>query len=166
MTEPQPQPPPRYPFRVIVVPTDFSACSEAALSLALQMATVNHSRLVLVHVVDVGASLALDAAMSSAALGFATAVGVDQQLRENAAVALEAAKSRVLATGMPVETRSCEGNAEDEIIAVATEVHADLIVMGTQGRSGLEHLLVGSVAEKVVRHAPMPVLTVRRASPE
>jgi universal stress protein A len=155
-------PQPRYPFRVIVVPTDFSSCSEAALTLALDMAAANRSRLVLVHVVDVGASLALDAAMSSAALGLATAVGVDQQLRESAAAALEAAKARVLSAGLPVETRSSEGSPEDEIVAIANEVQADLIVMGTQGRSGLEHLLVGSVAEKVVRNAPMPVLTVRR----
>jgi nucleotide-binding universal stress UspA family protein len=159
-----PQPQPHYPFRVIVVPTDFSTCSEAALTLALDMAAANGARLVLVHVIDVGASLALDAAMSSAALGFATAVGVDQQLRENAATALEAAKARVLSAGLPVETRACEGTPEEEIIAIASEVSADLIVMGTQGRSGLEHLLVGSVAEKVVRGAPMPVLTVRRAA--
>jgi len=48
-----------------------------------------------------------------------------------------------------------------EIVRLAADEHADMIVMGTQGRSGLDRLLLGSVAERVVRHAPCPVLTVR-----
>ena len=53
-----------------------------------------------------------------------------------------------------------------DIVRLATEVQADLIVLGTHGRRGMSHLLVGSVAERVVRTAPCPVLTVRRAEPE
>jgi nucleotide-binding universal stress UspA family protein len=53
------------------------------------------------------------------------------------------------------------GGAWSEIVRLATEEHADMIVMGTQGRTGLHRLLLGSVAERVIRQAPCPVLTVR-----
>ena len=56
------------------------------------------------------------------------------------------------------------GVPADEILAVAAEVRADLIVMGTHGRRGFSHLLMGSVAERVVRTSPIPVLTVRQSS--
>jgi universal stress protein A len=59
-----------------------------------------------------------------------------------------------------VHTWTMEGTAWDAIVRGATDHHCDLIVMGTHGRSGLAHLLMGSVAEKVVRHAECPVLTV------
>jgi nucleotide-binding universal stress UspA family protein len=62
--------------------------------------------------------------------------------------------------GIPIETHLTEGLPHERIIAVAEEVGAELIVMGTHGRTGLAHLLVGSVAERVVRASPIPVLTV------
>ncbi len=62
-------------------------------------------------------------------------------------------------TEVPVETRSQIGSPWEEIVRAAREY--DLVVMGTHGRTGLRHLFLGSVAEKVVRHAPCPVLTVR-----
>jgi nucleotide-binding universal stress UspA family protein len=56
------------------------------------------------------------------------------------------------------------GRAADEILAAAAEIHADLVVMGTHGRRGLAHAVMGSVAERVVRASPVPVLTVRTRS--
>jgi nucleotide-binding universal stress UspA family protein len=68
---------------------------------------------------------------------------------------------RVPDASIPVEYRLKEGDAVTEILGVAEETNADLIVMGTHGRTGLSRLLMGSVAEQVVRKASCPVLTVR-----
>jgi len=72
-----------------------------------------------------------------------------------------AARARELGA-TAVETKLVEGVAWPEIVAAAKTQGCDLIVMGTQGRSGLSHLLLGSVAEKVVRHAPCPVMAVHK----
>ena len=154
----------RYPFQSLLVPTDFSSSSEAAVSLAIDMARASSARLILLHVSDIGATLALDAAMSSAAMGIAAAVGVDQQMQENARHSLEALATRVRMYGLTVEVVSTEGTPETRIVEMATERAADAIVMGTQGRSGLEQLLVGSVAERVVRAVTVPVITVHAAA--
>ncbi len=77
-------------------------------------------------------------------------------------VAIKTVRARVLAQGIAkVDALLVEGNPFAEIVRTAREKHFDLIVMGTHGRTGLEHALMGSVAEKVVRKAPCPVLSVR-----
>jgi nucleotide-binding universal stress UspA family protein len=63
--------------------------------------------------------------------------------------------------GLPVRSDVLDGNAVDEILTAARDTKRSLIVMGTHGRTGLAHLLIGSVAERVVRHSPIPVTTVR-----
>ena len=68
---------------------------------------------------------------------------------------------RARAAGIDADTRTAFGATPTEICAAADELGADLIVIGTHGRGGLSHALLGSVAEKVVRKAPCPVLTVR-----
>lgn len=70
------------------------------------------------------------------------------------------------APGIPIDTVLREGNAASEILAQATDTAADLLVIGTHGRSGFERLVLGSVAEKVLRKAPCPVLTVPRRHPD
>ena len=73
-----------------------------------------------------------------------------------------AARAAVLAAeGTPARSVVKVGAAWEEIIRVAAEEHADMIVMATQGRTGLERFMLGSVADRVVRRAPCPVLTVR-----
>ena len=64
-------------------------------------------------------------------------------------------------SGVPIETMLKTGDARQTIVAVASFIHADLIVMGTHGRTGLSRVLIGSVAENVVRTATVPVLTVK-----
>jgi nucleotide-binding universal stress UspA family protein len=64
--------------------------------------------------------------------------------------------------GVPVESKVLPGIPSEDIVRFARQLPADIIIMGTHGRSGMSHLLLGSVAEKVVRRAPCPVLTVRK----
>ena len=88
-------------------------------------------------------------------------LGVFEAQRKWAADAL-AARAAILATeGTPARSVVKVGAAWEEIVAVAAEEHADMIVMATQGRAGLERFMLGSVADRVIRRAPCPVLTVR-----
>ena len=74
---------------------------------------------------------------------------------------LEAARQRLSPPGLTVEFRAAEGQPAEAIITVAKQEGCEMIVMGTHGHTGLKHLVLGSVAEHVVRSAPCPVLTVR-----
>jgi nucleotide-binding universal stress UspA family protein len=82
-------------------------------------------------------------------------------LREDGEEALERVRSIVEGHGIPIETHLIEGSPSREIVDFAVEQNCDLIVMGTHGRGGIDRLLLGSVAERVVRGSPVPVLTVR-----
>lgn len=75
-------------------------------------------------------------------------------------------KTLAAAQTVPVETLAIWGNPPAEICRIARERSVDLIVMGTHGRTGLAHMLIGSVAERVVRHAPCSVLIVRPVPPQ
>ena len=97
-------------------------------------------------------------ALAYAAQGVNTAP-IYQYLNEGADDAVEQVRKKGEAMGVPVRTMVKEGRPGEEIIK-ASGYH-DLIVMGTLGRTGVRHLLLGSVAEKVVRHAACPVLVVR-----
>ena len=147
-------------FTHILVPTDFSPASDAALACAKQMANTFNARLSLLHVVT-----------DPKATGFWTPevyVPVSREMQERF---LREAKQRVenaLSADererfrARIETRI--GVAAEGIEDFAREQKVDLIVMGTHGRRGLAHLLLGSVAEHVVRSAPCPVLTTRAAT--
>ncbi|HEX7668478.1 MAG TPA: universal stress protein [Polyangiaceae bacterium] len=141
-------------FRNILVPTDFGPASENAQKLAAELARKFGSALTLMHVYEVPSSPYPDAPFPVeciAPIERAAAVGLDRalsSLRKRSAGA-----TSVLREGVPWE----------EIRRVATDVGADLIVMGTHGRGGIRHGLHGSVAERVVRTARIPVLTVHAA---
>jgi nucleotide-binding universal stress UspA family protein len=75
-------------------------------------------------------------------------------------LSLEAEQERVRASAVETKTVTRSGRAAPEIVAYAKEIAADLIVMGTHGRGGFQHALLGSVAERVVHHSPCPVLVV------
>ncbi len=147
-----------YPFRHILVPTDFSKCSDVALDLAARLAHDHGAALELLHVVDV-ADLPLDAMIHPPA--HPAGITVAEHTRTLADRELA---DRLARLPVPVEIRraySTHGSPSRAILDHAKQTNADLIVMGTHGRTGLAHLLVGSVAEKVVRHSPIPVLTIR-----
>ena len=142
----------------VLVPTDFSsdarlACEEASRVFRLDRAG---ARLLLLHVWQLPADYAL---YEYGGAAFFTAHREEALEAANAALAEKAAALRP--TGVAVETLLREGEAAGVIVGVAAERGAGLIAMGTHGLSGLERLVIGSTAQRVVQHAPCPVLTVR-----
>lgn len=136
-------------FRRILVPHDFSPQATAALRVAAQLAKQHQGRLTVLHVV-VPFYLPADVPFGMAAPGDL----IPEQRRH-----LERLVAKTVGSdGPPVTVRIAIGDASQRIIDAARR--ADSIVMATSGRTGLAHLLIGSVAEKVVRHATVPVLTL------
>jgi nucleotide-binding universal stress UspA family protein len=139
----------------ILVPTDLSDGAEYALDYACELANKLDATVHLIHAIGVPA-------LGVPELGVAiTSTVIDRLVAENQdAIDALADKRRDRFKIGEVMLRT--GDARDIIDAAATEVNADLIVMGTHGRRGLSRALLGSVAESVVRTAPCPVLTVRQ----
>jgi nucleotide-binding universal stress UspA family protein len=148
-------------LRRILVPTDFSKYSRAALTYAAAFADRFGAELCLLHVVQNLAPVLPDMLMVSP-----SALPTPEQYTP----AVEAGFDRLVAEGglahLAVRRATREGTPFYEIIRFAREDATDLIVMGTHGHSGLAHVLLGSVTEKVVRKAPCPVLTVRHPEHE
>lgn len=141
-------------FRRIVVATDFSEGSTVAARYAASIARSYHGALELVHVWHVPPEL-----MNEAAL-----LGTDaiSESRRRAEERLSLAQS---ALDLSATTRMLEGKPDAALVAHAAESRAELIVTGTQGRTGLAHVLLGSVAERIARTADVPVLTVPTNAP-
>lgn len=137
------------PIRTVLHPTDFSASSEAALELACPLARGYGVRLVILYV-----------APYEVTVGGMMAIPMDPGYYEDA---LKEIRDRVVgpSPGFPVETCLREGTPAEEILRAADDVGADLIVMGSHGRTGLGRLLMGSVAEAVMRRAGCPVLLAK-----
>jgi nucleotide-binding universal stress UspA family protein len=140
----------RVPQRILVA-TDFSEGSDEALDSAVELARRSDAAIEIVHVVEVAQELPFVATYFDSDYGVFYA-NVDQHLTRRAA--------RVAAAGVTCTTKIVEGSAALEITRRAREMEADLIVVGTHGRTGLAHVVLGSVAEQVVRRASCPVLTV------
>jgi nucleotide-binding universal stress UspA family protein len=135
----------------ILVATDFSEGSDQALNQAIELGKQAGGSVEIVHVRELGSGgfpfgpLYLED--GSGAIAYA-----DLELARR--------RDRVLSIGVQCHYRCLEGTAANEIVQRAAETNADLIVIGTHGRRGLAHAMLGSVAERVVQHAGCPVLTV------
>lgn len=142
----------------ILVPTDFSACSEAAARVAAQMAGALGGTIDLLHV----RALPLVPPFAPAAASLIEMELRDEVAREQADARLQAQLDSLEAEGHP-HSRSLQsvGDAADEIVAFAIAGNYDFIVMGTHGRGAVGRFFIGSVAIKVMREAPCPVITVR-----
>jgi nucleotide-binding universal stress UspA family protein len=138
----------------ILVPTDFSAYAEQALDYAISLAQVLQARLTLLHVIHL-TPLALGDIDASSLVPYLEAIETDAQQ------GLQASLERVHQKGLEGEAAMIQGVPFQTIIDAARDHGVDLIVMGTHGRTGLTHVFMGSVAEKVVRLAPCPVLVTR-----
>lgn len=146
-------------FRKILVPVDFSAHSLRAVQMAAELAWRFEGSLEIVHIFDPVAYPLPD--------GYYVMFTQPQleQMFAQFDQALAAYKREALEAGAPnVDTHVRQGICAPEICAIARDGHFDLIVMGTHARRGLDHLLLGSVAERVLRQAPCPVLSVRADS--
>jgi nucleotide-binding universal stress UspA family protein len=139
------------PIKTILHPTDFSSQAADAFAAATSLARDYGAKLILLHVV--GPPTFVDGA---SLVAFDPSIYEDQLRQDLAQLAARA-------PGVCIEERLVQGIAVTEILKTAAETRCDVIVMGTHGRSGLRHLLMGSIAEAVVRQAPCPVLTVRAA---
>jgi nucleotide-binding universal stress UspA family protein len=142
-------------FRHILAPTDFSEYSKKAIACALEWARKFGAKLTLLHVVELPAYPVEGYVPPSLSATFLedlerqASVDLAQLVPEAETAGIEVA--RVVAVGTPYRT----------IIDTAEAEHVDLIVMATAGRTGFSHLVLGSIAERVVRTATCPVLTIR-----
>lgn len=151
----------RIPFRMkkILVPMDFSDCAKKALQYAVPLAEQHDAKLVLVYV-------APTPSYAGGEYGIIDTSALNAELFRSGEGRLQSVAKEEIRGRVPVETMVRAGSATAEIIDVAETLPADIIVISTHGYSGLKHVLLGSVAEHVVRHAPCPVLVVREKEHE
>ena len=142
-------------FQRILVPVDFSDHSSQALEMARELAKAFGSKLILLHCYQVSPG-------AISPYGIVLPEGFDREVREAAAGRLEEWRGKASEGGVDAEARLSATFPSMGISDAATEEKADLVVMGTRGLSGLKHVLLGSVAERTLRAAPCPVLTVKQ----
>lgn len=147
-------------FTTILVTTDFSPLGDRAIGHAFRLGADHGAKVILCHVMEIPAApIPLYAQYFPAEV---LSPGIEQQIRDDALAALRervpvdaelgsVEKEFVVTRGLPAE----------EIVRVAGERNAELIVISTHGHAGIKHVLLGSVSERVVRHAPCAVLVVR-----
>lgn len=146
-------------YRTLVVPYDFSEHARAALSTAVDLAKrLNSAKLHLVHVIQPAYAYPM----------FEGAVVVPPtnmvEVRANVLRSLEEIAGSIEGLTAPVESHVVEGSRiSDLLLETAGRLDADMIVMGTHGRTGIAHVFLGSVAERTLRKASCPVLTVRES---
>jgi len=144
----------------ILVPVDFSECSRVALRRADELAKAFDAKIDVVHVWQAPAFVSPEAMVGVTPHGQTLAQLAEQQAQKSLASFVAHAKN----SGVRIDSaRTLNGDPAPTIVGEAEQGNYDLIAMGTHGRTGLNHLLVGSVAEKVVRRASRPVMTVREA---
>jgi nucleotide-binding universal stress UspA family protein len=137
-------------LEIILFATDGSPASEPASEQAIDLATQVQARLLVVSV------LATSARPSEASAGAATA-----DSRDSLTAKAQAIVQRAKAAGVDATFLVWEGEAGDAIVAAADAENADLIVVGSHGRSGVSRFLIGSVSDYVIRHAHCPVMVIR-----
>ncbi len=138
--------------RRILVATDFSAGSDEALTEAIGLAKQSNAELEIVYVLELGVEEFPFGLTYYGSDRGGVVAQIDRALAERADHAKKA--------GIACRTNMLEGSAAIEVVRRAREAGAELVVVGTHGRTGLAHILLGSVAEKIVRHSTCPVLTV------
>jgi universal stress protein A len=145
----------------ILVATDFSDSSASGLEMAADMARLTGAKVIVCHVLD-PSPLAPYAARGAAGKQLEVEHEVESAIHDSLA---ELVRKHFQGVAHAKTALIISANAADGICHYAGKHDVDLIVLSTHGRTGIAHLLIGSVAEKVVRHAPCPVLTVRTNKP-
>lgn len=139
----------------IICPVDFSRISLEALDLAVELAQSCGGTIVIVHVLEP------IIAPTDFTFGPLTMTDVEDKLADRASESIKEIIPKLGISSERTEIKVARGIASQEIVKIAEETGADLIVMGTHGYTGVTHALLGSTAERVVRRAPCPVLTMK-----
>ncbi len=142
------------PIRTILVPVDFSDYSQAAVDQAVALGKELGAKLHLLHCYQINVG-------GVSPYGVVLPQNLDREIRDAAQAKLSEWAEKAKAAGLEVETSVTPLFPSEAIASIAEDVGADLVVMGTRGLSGLKHVLLGSVAERTIRTAPCPVLTVK-----
>lgn len=143
-------------FHTILVPTDFSEDAEAALQQATELAKATGGRIHLLHVYQFPVYVGAGPGMA-----YSVSAELIEDVRRHATARAQEVEERIRADGVSVKSEILEGPPSERIVDCAEREKADLIVMGTRGLTGLKHVFIGSVAERTLRHAPCPVMTVK-----
>jgi nucleotide-binding universal stress UspA family protein len=143
------------PFHKILVPTDFSSAADQALERAAQLARLTGAELHLLHAYELPTMIgAVDVPLALPQEFF-------DRIREAAQIQLEERVRKLTTGGLTALGHLTQDTPSRAILDSAAKVGSDLIVMGTHGRTGMKHVLLGSVAERTVRLASCPVMTVK-----
>ena len=142
-------------FKTILCPTDFSEESYRAVEYGLRFATVSDGSLLLAHIIHVPTGELYQP--DGHVLTF-------DEAKRRALAQLQAVRQQRLKNYSKCEVLVEIGDPYEQLMAIAKQRKVDLIITATHGRTSLQHLVMGSVAEKIIRHAPCPVLVVRRGA--
>jgi nucleotide-binding universal stress UspA family protein len=145
------------PFKHIILPTDFETASARAIDVAVGLAQTFAAQLTLLHVWEIPIYPYMEFMLNSEMIA-----SVEMRAVKRLAETLEVVQKTLPGVDSKLKT----GLPWSGILESIGETGADLVVMGTHGRRGVSHVLLGSVAEKIVRLSPVPVLTVRPAQTE
>jgi nucleotide-binding universal stress UspA family protein len=144
-------------FKKIILATDGSTYSENAVEYAIELARISKAKISAIYVVDTGvfATIPMDAAWEN----------IYELLKKEGNEATEKVEAEARRSDVEFECFVIEGHPAEEIVKLSENIRADLIVMGTLGKRGLDRFLLGSVAEKVSRTSKVPVMIVRGEKP-
>lgn len=143
-----------FALKQILVPVDFSSCSLKALRYAVAFARQFKAAITLLYVVQ-------PYYLPGDLTGGLDYAALEKEIEENSERELDSLANREVGKKAPWKILLRMGRPVDQITRVADEQNVDLIIISTHGHTGLKHVMLGSTAENVVRHAPCPVLTVR-----
>ncbi|MCF6148562.1 MAG: universal stress protein [Candidatus Kuenenia sp.] len=144
----------------ILFPTDFSPCAKHALTYALSLATLFKAKLYIIHVIP-----KMNIPISAGGVMYPT-LKIYKDMEENAKKKMHHLIPKRFLDQIEVENIIVRGTPYVEITKNAKKYNIDIITIATHGRTGISHTLIGSVAEKVVRKAPCPVLTIKHPEHE
>ena len=142
-------------FKLILCPVDFSGTSTHALETAIELAKQLNTKIHLLHVYQYPAF-----SMPEADLATPIDISIQDDYIKRLRKQLDDLCNKYSDSGIAIDSTLAEGVPYVEIVQAAKDINADLIVLGTHGRTGLSHMLLGSVAERVVRSSTVPVLSV------
>lgn len=148
-------------FRKIMIATDGSECSKKVVDKGVEFARLSGGTVYAVYVVSTAYITAIDGSYSSSIDMFPYLEAMHEALKKQGQQAVDYVKELGEKKSVNVESVILEGNPSEELIQYAEKENMDIVIMGTVGRTGLDRMILGSVAGNVVRHSKVPVMVVR-----